>query len=490
MSRLGLLASATVALALTVTVLTGGPASAAFPAAPSDTGPGPVGRAAGRTPAPARGHHLMMDTATAPSSSTISQWQATSPYSAVGVYVDVADRYDNRHDKVQANLTPTWVDQVLAGRWQILPIYVGLQAPCPTSSNVGRFKKMSGNASIARSQGAAAASNAAASVRALRIPATSPIVYDLEGYASTSSCAKAVQSFLAGWTTRLHQLGLRPGVYGSRLSTMTDLTNATMSASYPAPDVIWEATDSGNADTTFSTPPPGMWEGRRINQFYLGVNRRWGGIQLNIDESAVQDSIWDRTAPRLVAKQPPRATRHRTVRIGWRSADASGVSHYQVRVRHNRGHWRSPKGLRRTRTDVRAFTFKPGERWCVSVRATDRVHNTSAWSAPRCTTRFTDDRSLRAGRGWTRVRGSYLGTGTKATRKGVVLRGKRVSGRRVGVILHRRGAVAVFIGGHRVGQAHRRGTTWITLSSTLSGRIAIRTLTRGRVVVDGYAVTP
>jgi hypothetical protein len=200
--------------------------------------------------------------------------------------------------------------------------------------------------------------------------------------------------------------------------------------------------------------------------------------------------VWDRTAPRLVAKHPPRATKHRNARIGWRSIDASGVARYQVRIRHNRGPWRSPKELRRTQATARTFTLRPGERWCVSARATDRVQNTSAWSAPRCTSRFLDDRSLRAGRGWTRVGGTYLGTGTKATRKGVTLRGRRVSGQHVAVILHGRGTVAVFIGGHRIGELHGHGTKWLTLPSPRSGRIAVRTVTRGRVVVDGYAVTP
>lgn len=485
MPRLGSLVGASVAAAVAVTAFAAGPADAAR-MGPSDTGPAPVGREAGPTPSPAAGHHLMVDMATAPSSSTVQDWQQSSPYDAVAVYVDVTSSSDNRHDKVQANLTPAWVDQVLAGGWQILPIYVGLQAPCPTSSNVGRFKKISGNATTARTQGLSAASDAAASVQALDLPATSPVVYDLEGYASTTSCAKAVSSFLAGWTSRLHQLGLRSGVYGSRSSTMTDLTDASTSATFPRPDVIWEATDNGEADTTFSTPPPGMWEGGRLNQFYLGVNRRWGSVALNVDESAVQDSVWDRTAPHLVAPLPPRATKHGRVRIGWRAIDSSGVARYQVRVRHDDGRW---KPLR-TRTTERAFTLRPGERWCVQARATDRVGNRSPWSAPRCTTRFSDDRSLRPGRGWTRVRGGYLGTGTKATRKGAVLRGKRVSGRSVAVVLRGRGAVSVTIGGDLVGQVRGRGVHWVTLPQSHSGRIAVRTVSRGgRVVVDGYAVT-
>jgi hypothetical protein len=226
-----------------------------------------------------------------------------------------------------------------------------------------------------------------------------------------------------------------------------------------------------------------------MNQFYLGVDRLWGDVKLNIDESAVQDSVWDHTAPRLVAAQPPRATKRGRVRIGWRSVDASGVARYQVRIKHNRGAWKYPKELRRTKRSAQLFALRPGERWCVSARATDRVGNTSAWSAPRCTTRFTDDRALKAGRGWTRVRGGYLNTGTKTFRKGVMLRGKRVSGTQVGVILHGRGTVAVLIGGRVVGQVHGNGTKWITLPANRSGRIAFRTLTRGKVILDGYAVT-
>jgi hypothetical protein len=125
----------------------------------------------------------------------------------------------------------------------------------------------------------------------------------------------------------------------------------------------------------------------------------------------------------------------------------------------------------------------------MSVRATDRVANTSPWSEPRCTTRFTDDRSLHMGHGWERVRSGYLGTGSKTTRKGAVLRDRHVSGRRIGVILHGRGAVVVSIGGHRVGQVGGNGTKWITLPRSRSGKIAFRIPTRGKVIVDGYAVT-
>lgn len=462
------------------------PATAAPQQSPGQTAP-----PAARTPAPARGHHLMMDTASAPSLTTMRQWRASSPYRAIGVYVPVAEGFDNRHDKQQVNLTAAWVDEVLAGRWQVLPIYVGLQSPCPTSANVGRFRRLSGNASTARGQGSAAAADAAASVRRLGLPATSPVVYDLEAYTSGDArCTAAVQAFLAGWTSRLHAAGLRSGVYGSRSSTIADVTSAARDASYAAPDVLWVATANGRADTTFDTPPAGMWSGRRLNQFALGVTRSYGGVALNIDESAVQDSVWDRTPPRLVAPGPRPATKATRIRLGWRSVDPSGVAHYQVRLRRGHGRWKQPRDLRRTTRTSRTLSVRPGERWCFQARATDRVGNTSAWSPVRCAARFGDDRALRPGRGWTRIGGGYLGTGTRASRPGAVLRGPRVSGTRVGLVLRGRGTVAVLIGGRRVGELRGGGTRWLTLPATRSGRLTLRTTTRRTVVVDGFAVTP
>ena len=453
---------------------------------------GPVGPTAPvtmRVATPAAGHHLMLDTCDTPSLDAIKAWQRSSPYRAIAAYIPARSDYDLwacRSSASRKNLTPAWVAQVLAGGWNLLPIQVGLQAPCS-----GFSKRMSADPATAREQGVAAASDAAANARALHVPATSPLVADIEAYATNARCANAVRSYVAGWTARLHQLGLRSSVYGSKASTIKDVAAASASASYPRPDVIWVANYNGQANTSFdaNTMPGDMWAGHRISQFNPHVTRSYGGYALTIDEDAVQDSVWDHTAPRVVAQQPPRATKQRSVRIGWRSADASGVARYEVRTRHNGGHWKSSRSLRRTTKTSQRFTLGVGDRWCVQVRATDRVGNTSGWSAPRCTTRFTDDRSLHARHGWKRVHGGYLATGTTSIRKGAVLRGRRVSGRYVGVILHGRGTVDVVIGGHVVGQVHGRGTRWLVLPTSRSGRIAFRAATRVRATVDGYAVT-
>ncbi|MFT4289227.1 glycoside hydrolase domain-containing protein [Nocardioides sp.] len=450
---------------------------------------------AAATPTPAPGHHLMMDAASAPTLASMAKWQASSPYSAIGVYVPVAAGTDNRWDKEQTYLTADWVTAVRAGGWQVLPIYVGLQAP----SNCGHINlKMSKKATVARSQGSHAAAYAAAAVYDLGIPVSAPVVYDLEAYDSgIASCTKAVQAFLAGWTTTLHRLGRLSGVYGSRSSTMTDLTAAAADPSYPSPDVIWEATDSGQANTDFQIPATG-WEGRRANQFALGVTRTYAGVTIEVDESAVQDTFWqlsppDGTAPRLTAPAPALATKKRSARIRWRHADASGIDHYEVRVRHARpgkgfGHWTRPKELRHTKKTKMSFELDPGERWCVSVRATDKVGNTSAW-VDRCVARFTDQTKLRADKSWRKVRGSYLGSAVKATKPGATLRGGKVAGSRVGVLVHGHGTLAVIVGGHQVGTISAGGGVRVlSLPSTVRGRLTLRTLTQGSYKVDGFAV--
>jgi len=174
--RLGSFLAATVTAALTTTILASAPAHASPLAinGPSEAPAGPAGPAARATaPTPAPGHQLMFDTCDTPSAAQISAWQRSSPFKAIAAYIPARSDYDmwacRNHSSVN-NLTQGWVNQVLAGGWNLMPIQVGLQAPCSAFS-----KRMSSRASTARAQGVAAASDAAARVRALTIPASSPV---------------------------------------------------------------------------------------------------------------------------------------------------------------------------------------------------------------------------------------------------------------------------------------------------------------------------
>lgn len=455
---------------------------------------------AGRTapalaPAPA-GLDYMMDAASAPAASTMQAWQApgAAPYDAIGVYVPVNTGLDSRYDKVQSNLTPSWVSAVIAGGWHVLPIYVGPQYACSTYTNT-----MSKDPAVAGQQGLEAAADAVASVTALGIPVSSPVVYDLEGVSEhTANCSAAAQAFLQGWTLGLHQRGRNSGVYGSRATTMTDIVAATADPGWAKPDVLWTATNSGTPATSgYSPPPDGTWVGMRANQFNLGVSRTYNGVGLNVDESAVDDTFWtlpspDQTPPQIVAPAPPHVTKAGSQVLRWNAADPrSGVAYYQYQLRHAApgrpfGPWSAMS--KRGKVTSKRVSLRPGEQWCVRVVVTDRAGNKTT-PQMRCVARLTDDRSLRAGRGWSRAGGRYLGTSTVATRGAAVLRGGTVSGNYIVVMTHGPGAVVVSIGRHKIGTVHGNGAHVIRLTTALKGKLSLKTTSRKKIAIDGFAVT-
>src|SRR5450631_211673 len=92
---------------------------------------------------------MAFDTCAAPSASSMSAWLA-SPYRAVGVYIGGSMRACG-----DGNLSSTWVAQMRSMGWGLLPLYVGLQAPCVNQSGLGTI-----SASQAAAQGAAGAADA------------------------------------------------------------------------------------------------------------------------------------------------------------------------------------------------------------------------------------------------------------------------------------------------------------------------------------------
>jgi hypothetical protein len=450
---------------------------------------GPAQAKAG-PPAPAPGTHLMLDIASAPPLSKIQAWQATSPYSAIAVYIPVNASVDDRHDKVQTYLNADWVKTVRAGGWQVLPIYLGLQAPKKCGN--AAFRHLSNKAAKAATQGRAAAEDAARSARTLGLSGV-PIVYDMEAYAS--GCSTAMRSFYDAWTTRLHQLGERSGVYGSRASTMTDVVGLGAHGQ-ASPDVVWAATDWGVAQTASIDPlPAGSWAGKRINQFNLGVSREYANIAMTIDESAVDDTVWDTTAPVSTLPTLPLTTKAAKVRFDWSASDAggSGVASFQIRTKDGGlgkglGHWSKAKKLAHS---VRKVKLARGEQWCAQVRATDRAGNTSGWSATRCTSRLADDRALSADRSWHRkkVKAAYAHTTTVARHKHATLRTSgKIKARSIGVLFRGSGKVLVKIGGHKVGVLSGHGQVWLHLSKVHHGRLQLITQSKKKVAVDGIAL--
>ncbi|WP_406407509.1 glycoside hydrolase domain-containing protein [Streptomyces sp. NBC_01643] len=215
------------------------------------------------------------DACTAPSQSAMNAWQASSPYSAVGVYISGSFR-----GCAQPNLTASWVTSQTNNGWRLFPIDVGRQAPCTSYS-----LKMSTDPATAKSQGVTAAAGAITAASNLGIPAGSAIYSDIEAYTSTASCKAAVLSYLSGWTEGLHSSGYLSGFYSSAASGIKDAASEYNNSAYTRVDHLFYAWWNGAADTnTGSYVPSSYWSGhQRIHQYAGEVTESYGGYSINID---------------------------------------------------------------------------------------------------------------------------------------------------------------------------------------------------------------
>jgi hypothetical protein len=217
------------------------------------------------------------DACNTPSSSAMSAW-SSSPYRAVGIYIGGANEACS-----QPNLTATWVQQESAAGWVLLPIYVGLQAP----SNGCGCAAMSTSASVASTQGTAAADDAISQAEAVGIGPGNPIYDDMENYGRGTTNSTAVLAFLSAWTSELHAHGYASGVYSSGSSGVTDLVNQ-WGTGYIEPDQIWDAEWNGQANTNSSYIPSTEWANhQRLHQYQGGHNATYGGVTINIDSDYV-----------------------------------------------------------------------------------------------------------------------------------------------------------------------------------------------------------
>ncbi|MEH1124317.1 glycoside hydrolase domain-containing protein [Micromonospora sp. CPCC 206061] len=219
------------------------------------------------------------DTCAAPSQSAMNAWRTGSPYRAIGIYISGASR-----SCAQPNLTATWVTNQTNNGWRLIPIELGMQAPCGT-----RTPKMSGTPATAWAQGATAASSAVNAAQALGIPAGSAIYNDIEHYPSNASCRAAVLSYLSGWTQRLHTLGYLSGMYSSGSSGIADVCGAYNDTRYLRLDHLWFAWWNGAANTDAGQYCPDAYYAnhQRLHQYAGDVTETWNGVKMTIDRNYV-----------------------------------------------------------------------------------------------------------------------------------------------------------------------------------------------------------
>jgi photosystem II stability/assembly factor-like uncharacterized protein len=228
-----------------------------------------------------------------PTTSQMKTWWKNSPYFGINIYMGGISR-----GCANSGLDAFWVNTVTQQGWELIPTWVGPQAPCSSF----RYK-MSSNATTAYQQGRDEATAAASTASELGLSKDRVIYYDLEGYATaTTTCRSTVQSFLKGWTERLHELGVLSGVYGAAYSSyMTDWASID-----PAPDHVWIA----SWIRSYYDPNVTVWGVNRLSDTLWANHQRlrqyagdhvetWGGISFTIDSNVTDGAVTvlPKTAP-------------------------------------------------------------------------------------------------------------------------------------------------------------------------------------------------
>ena len=263
-----------VALAICTTLLAGGTAHAADRRADGLTG-------------------YAFDARCAPTQAEMDAWLTSSPFWGVGVYIggSTASCRTTVTDPGQPHLDATWVARQRSAGWRVLPIWVGPQAACHPSYGDLIDPNPAGDYSAADARGRAEAAAAVARARELGLPATTTLWYDLEGGwdVTNDDCRRSALRFLSGWTSALHALGHRSGVYSSVSAGIHALDNADglSPGSYEMPDQVWYAWYNGRADAEIDPQwvRDDSWRGERVHQYEAQTTVAYGGVPLTIDRN-------------------------------------------------------------------------------------------------------------------------------------------------------------------------------------------------------------
>jgi hypothetical protein len=224
------------------------------------------------------------DTCAAPSAAALATWRRDSDYGALGIYIGGINRSCGT-----GNLSADWVRTVSRDGWQLIPLYVGRQAPCVRQKGLAHM-----DPATVTSQAAAAARDAVDRAAALGLRPRTAVYLDLEGYArGDRKCTDVVLRYITAWTEALHDYGYVSGVYSSAGSGISDLASAAGSDTIGLPDALWIARwdssatsehDPALSDTAWG--PHG-----RIKQFAGGHREIHGGVTIDIDQDWIDGPV-------------------------------------------------------------------------------------------------------------------------------------------------------------------------------------------------------
>ncbi|MEU9668605.1 glycoside hydrolase domain-containing protein [Streptomyces bobili] len=219
------------------------------------------------------------DACTAPSLAAMKAWKTEGYYSGAAVYIGGKNR-----GCAQPNLTASWVKSVNTLGWKLIPLYVGAQPPCQTSSNPEKF-----TAATAASLGVSNANDAVAKAAALGMKAGSPVYLDMEPYDITNkACNDAVLTYVRSFTKTLRAKTYRAGYYGFSSSSAKAIATATNKTDLPGN--LWYALWDKQYTTTADWPwDPKLYTNHsRGHQYMVNSKETRGGYTITVDRNA-----WD-----------------------------------------------------------------------------------------------------------------------------------------------------------------------------------------------------
>ncbi|MGA2217220.1 MAG: glycoside hydrolase domain-containing protein, partial [Terracidiphilus sp.] len=230
----------------------------------------------------------------------MKSWWDHSPYYDAGFYLPYSPNRHNDPSLANAKGKPVnvekgkaWLSGVTAQGWGVWPIWFGLQAPCVQDPSHLMPSHFSTDEKTAADDGSKQADLAHDIMTDLGLEGT--VLYiDIEPYASSAQCSKAVTAYVGGFVAEMHKLtpGGSLGVYASVWATPSDIYNAS-----PRPDDIWVANNSGNRVTDWNLgmgwldkPPINakltdiLWpKHQRMHRYHLSIPpaapfmETWGG---------------------------------------------------------------------------------------------------------------------------------------------------------------------------------------------------------------------
>jgi len=224
-----------------------------------------------------------------PTLSKLQAWFNGSPYQSVNLYIGGISRACDNDA-----LTAAYLQQMYNQGWRFIPTWVGPQAPCTTFRN-----RFSWDPEVAYAQGVDNANQARATLLELGLTnpdGTGSVVYDdLEYFTYSAACSASARAFVQGWTTRLQQLGIIPGLYASSWN----LDQNHIYNLQPPPSVVWIAewyTVPGYR------PDVTVWDVDWLDDIYWSNHQRilqysgshdetWGGVTINVDSNVLDGLV-------------------------------------------------------------------------------------------------------------------------------------------------------------------------------------------------------